>query len=117
MADKLSEDAMAINRPRLHRIVAGWAIFVPGLIILPTPVPIGLMMTLFGLSLLASESVWVQRLFQKVRLRFPKMNRHLDDIHPRSPKIIQNLLEHTHPRHIWHKQRHKPHSSAEQDLR
>ncbi len=94
------DETMPGKRPRWHRLVAGWVLFVPGLIVIPTPLPFGLMMTLLGLSLLASESEWVRHRFRRVRLRYPQINRHLDAIHPRSPKIIQNLLEHTHPRYL-----------------
>ncbi len=88
--------------PRYHLLIAGWLLFIPGLIIIPTPIPFGLPMTLLGLSLLAAESAWVRGRFRRLRSRFPRINSHLDAIHPRSPRIVQQLLDRTHPQHGCH---------------
>jgi uncharacterized protein (TIGR02611 family) len=51
---------------RIFLILAGFTLLLAGLVMLLTPGP-GLVVIIFGLSLLAAEFVWAQRLMNRIK--------------------------------------------------
>lgn len=88
----------AIKKPFI--LIIGWILFIVGLIIAPTPLPIGQIIALVGLSLLVSESEAVRIWVQKLRRRIPALCRRLTQASPHLPGFLRKLIELTDPIHL-----------------
>jgi len=82
--------------PIVHQ-VSGSILVVAGLIVLPLPIPFGLIMMVIGFSLLAPYIPSVQRLIRKMRSRWPDLDMQLRRHHHRFPPIIKKTIDKTHP--------------------
>ncbi len=82
--------------PILHQIF-GTALVVVGLIVLPLPLPFGLIMLTIGFALLAPYIPMVQRLIKKMRAKWPDLDRNLRLHRHRFPPVIKRTIDKTHP--------------------
>lgn len=82
--------------PILHQ-VAGSTLVVTGLIVLPLPLPFGLIMLVIGFALLAPYIPLVQRLVRLMRRKWPKIDAMLLRYRHRFPPVIKRTIDKTHP--------------------
>lgn len=82
--------------PIVHQILGGFFVFT-GLIILPLPIPFGLIFLTIGLALLAPYIPHIQRLVQRMRRKWPDLDRSLLRYQHRFPPVIRKTIDQTHP--------------------
>lgn len=82
--------------PVVHQVF-GSTLVVVGLIVLPLPLPFGLIMLTIGFALLAPYIPVIQRLIRHMRSKWPKLNRQLLRFHPHLPPVIKKTIDKTHP--------------------
>lgn len=82
--------------PILHQVF-GSTLVVAGLIVLPLPLPFGLIMLVIGFALLAPYIPVVQRLVRKMRTKWPNINEMLLRNRDRFPPVIKKTIDKTHP--------------------
>ena len=82
--------------PILHQ-VAGSTLVVTGLIVLPLPLPFGLIMLVIGFALLAPYIPAVQRLVRQMRRKWPNIDEMLLRHRHRFPPVIKRTIDKTHP--------------------
>lgn len=87
------------RRPLIRVIngVAGSVILVAGIIIAPTPIPIGVVLIAIGLFMLSVESRRVRRLVRWLRGRAGAVDRALRRAEPRLPRSLAHMLHLTDP--------------------
>lgn len=82
--------------PILHQVM-GSTLVVTGLIVLPLPLPFGLIMLVIGFALLAPYIPAVQRLVRMMRRKWPKVDAILLRYRHRFPPVIKRTIDKTHP--------------------
>lgn len=82
--------------PILHQVF-GSTLVVAGLIVLPLPIPLGLIMLTIGFALLAPYIPAVQRLIRKMRVKSPDLDAALRRYRDRFPPVIRKTIDKTHP--------------------
>ena len=82
--------------PILHQVL-GSTLVVTGLIVLPLPLPFGLIMLVIGFALLAPYIPAVQRLVRVMRRKWPKVDAILLRYRHRFPPVIKRTIDKTHP--------------------
>lgn len=82
--------------PIVHQTI-GSALVVVGLIVLPLPLPFGLIMLTVGFALLAPYIPAVQRLIKLMRTKWPDLDRSLRRYRDRFPPVIKRTIDKTHP--------------------
>lgn len=82
--------------PILHQII-GSTLVVTGLIVLPLPIPFGLIMLVIGFALLAPYIPVVQKLIRYMRRRWPQVDGILLRNRHRFPPVIKKTIDKTHP--------------------
>ena len=82
--------------PVLHQVF-GSTLVVTGLIILPLPIPFGLIMLTIGFALLAPYIPAVQRLIRYMRGKWPNLDEQLRRYRHRMPPVIKKTIDKTHP--------------------
>lgn len=82
--------------PILHQIF-GSTLVVAGLIVLPLPLPFGLIMLTLGFALLAPYIPAVQRLIKKMRTKWPDLDAALRRYRHRLPPVMRKTIDKTHP--------------------
>lgn len=82
--------------PILHQLF-GSVLVIAGLIVLPLPIPLGLIMLALGFALLAPYIPAVQRFLTFLRGKWPKLNETLLRYHSKLPPIIRKTIDKTHP--------------------
>ncbi len=82
--------------PIVHQILGGFFVFT-GLIILPLPIPFGLILLTIGLALLAPYIPQIQRLVQKMRAKWPNLDKSLLRYRDHFPPVIRKTIDKTHP--------------------
>lgn len=82
---------------RLMALIIGWLMVFAGLIILPLPIPLGLIMIVVGLALLAPHAPPVRRGIRALRRKFPGVNQKLNALKPRLPRFARLMVELTDP--------------------
>lgn len=80
----------------LHQVM-GSVLVVAGMIILPFPLPFGLIMIVIGCALLAPYFAPVQRLVRTLRRSNKTVNSKLIQWRNRFPPVIQKTIDKTHP--------------------
>lgn len=80
----------------MHQVMGG-TLIVAGLIVLPMPIPLGLIMLVIGLALLAPYILAVQNLVRHLRRKNGKLNDQLLKWHERFPPVIRSTIDKTHP--------------------
>jgi hypothetical protein len=78
--------------------VAGSVILVVGIVIAPTPIPIGVVLIAIGLFMLSVESRRVRRLVRGIRGRIGGLDRALRRAEPRLPRGLAHMLHLTDPK-------------------
>ena len=82
--------------PILHQML-GSTLVVTGLIVLPLPLPFGLLMLVVGFALLAPYIPVVQRLIRFMRRKWPQVDGILVRNRDKFPPIIKKAIDKTHP--------------------
>ena len=82
--------------PIVHQVI-GTILVLTGLIVLPLPLPFGLIMLVIGFALLAPYVPAVQKLLRYMRTKWPKVNTTLERYHHRFPPIIRRTIDKTNP--------------------
>lgn len=82
--------------PVLHQI-SGVILVLVGLVVLPIPIPLGLLMITVGLALLAPYMPMIQRILTGVRAKWPKIDASLLKHRDRLPMIIRRTIDETDP--------------------
>ncbi len=82
--------------PILHQAI-GSTLVVTGLIVLPLPLPFGLIMLVIGFALLAPYIPAFQKLIRKMRRRWPNLDATLMRHRHRFPPVIKRTIDKTHP--------------------
>lgn len=78
-------------------LALGWVLVAAGLAVMPTPVPIGLVLFVAGLTLLARESDTARRGIRWARRRLPLMSNAMNKAAPRLPAGLRAFVESTDP--------------------
>lgn len=81
----------------IHKI-SGSMLVVVGMIVLPMPIPLGLIMIALGLALLAPYFVPVRRFVRSMRGRYPKFDDAMRKFKHRVPPVIRATIEKTCPK-------------------
>jgi hypothetical protein len=82
--------------PLVHQIT-GTTLVIAGLIVLPLPIPLGLIMLTIGFALLAPYIPAVQRLIRHMRAKWPNLDAQLRRWRDRMPPVIKKTIDKTHP--------------------
>lgn len=82
--------------PIIHQ-VSGVILIIVGAIVLPLPIPLGLIMLTLGCALLAPYIPFVQRLVRRIRTKWPMINNTLLRHRHRMPPVIKSTIDKTHP--------------------
>ncbi len=82
--------------PILHQVFGSTLVFA-GLIVLPLPIPFGLVMLTIGFALLAPYIPAVQRLIRFLRVKWPKFDEQLRRYRHRFPPVIKRTIDKTQP--------------------
>ena len=88
---------MARRLFRYARLAAGWALLAVGIVMAPTPLPVGYLLVLVGLSILVHESRFVRNRVRRLRERYPGVGRWLNRVKHRAPGFARRLIERTEP--------------------
>ena len=82
--------------PVLHQVF-GSTLVVAGLIVLPLPLPFGLIMLTIGFTLLAPYVPAVQRLIRRMRTKSPDLDAALLRYRHRFPHVVRRTIDKTNP--------------------
>ena len=82
--------------PVVHQLL-GALLVVAGLIVLPLPIPFGLIMLTIGFALLAPYIPFIQRLVRKMRTKWPDLDAQLRRYRDKCPPVIKSTIDKTHP--------------------
>ena len=74
-------------------------IIVIGLVLVPLPVPFGVLIILLGLAMLLSVNPRAQRKVMQLRRKHPRLNYWMHEVTKRAPRFLRAVL---------HKTRHRP---------
>lgn len=86
------------ERSRPARLIAGWLLVGTGTLLAPTPLPVGIVLLLVGLCLLARDSKAVRGLIRRLRRRCPAASARADAWKHRLPELVRRIIERTDPR-------------------
>lgn len=84
---------------RSLKIVSGTFLVIGGIIVTPMPIPLGILMIVVGLSLLASSSRRVREWIKSQRRRYQELSAKLNAVKHRVPPFARRLIEETDPGH------------------
>jgi len=79
------------------RVVGGWLLVGSGLVLLPLPIPLGLLFVLAGVTMLAHDNRRLGAWLRRLRRRNPGFSRRLQRLEPHAPVIMRRLLKRTDP--------------------
>lgn len=82
--------------PLFHQVL-GTILILVGLIVLPLPIPLGLIMMTIGFALLAPYVPFFQRIVIKMRRKWPNIDATLLKYRDRLPPIMRRTIDKTHP--------------------
>ncbi len=82
--------------PLVHQIT-GTTLVIAGLIVLPLPIPFGLILLTIGFALLAPYIPAVQQLIRTMRRKWPNLDAQLRRWRDRMPPVIKKTIDKTHP--------------------
>ena len=77
--------------------VTGSVLVLAGRVVLPMPIPLGLIMIALGLAMLAPYFKPVQNLVRHLRRKSPIVDRNLVRFKHRCPRVIRVTIEKTNP--------------------
>jgi len=84
-----------LRRP--GRLIAGVLLVIVGALVTPTPIPVGLVLMLAGLTLLVAESVVMRDVVRAARRRLPLLSRGLARARDRVPGPLKRVIDLTDP--------------------
>lgn len=79
------------------RILAGSLLVIGGIIVTPMPLPLGIIMIIFGTSILVTELPLVRLYVRQLRKRFASLSARLNRLKPHLPSFARRLIEDTDP--------------------
>ncbi|MCA6062840.1 PGPGW domain-containing protein [Thalassolituus marinus] len=79
------------------RILAGSLLVIGGIIVTPMPLPLGIIMIIFGTSILVTELPLVRLYVRQLRKRFTSLSARLNRLKPHLPSFARRLIEDTDP--------------------
>ncbi|MEL7485924.1 MAG: hypothetical protein AAGJ87_01785 [Pseudomonadota bacterium] len=82
--------------PIIHQLIGSVCILV-GLVLLPLPIPFGLILLTIGFAMIAPYVPAVQRLITRMRRKWPNLDRSLLRHRHRFPPVIRKTIDKTHP--------------------
>jgi len=82
---------------RNFRAIIGWMLIICGVILVPLPIPFGLILIALGLLFVAPSSPTIRRAIRKLRRRYPGLDNQLERIRPYVPLFISRIIEVTRP--------------------
>ncbi|MEO0398107.1 MAG: PGPGW domain-containing protein [Pseudomonadota bacterium] len=82
--------------PIFHQALGSFLVLT-GLVVLPLPIPFGLIMITIGCALLAPYVPTIQRFVKRLRTKSPDLNAWLMKYRRRFPPIIRRTIAKTHP--------------------
>ena len=82
---------------RLLRIGVAIVILLAGTVLAPTPIPLGWVLIIIGLSMLVHESKWVRNRLRRLRERYPGFGARLNKAKQYAPGFARRLIERTDP--------------------
>ena len=82
--------------PIFHQALGAFLVLT-GLIVLPLPIPFGLIMICIGCALLAPYVPAMQRIVLGLRRKYPSLNGSLLRYREKFPPIIRKTIDKTHP--------------------
>ena len=77
--------------------IIGAVLTVAGLALIWTPIPVGLLLVIVGLSMLASFSPWTRERIRDFRRRHPDMSQRARGLERRMPENVRRSWEKTDP--------------------
>lgn len=81
----------------LLRIVTAVVIIITGLLVLPLPLPFGLVLIFIGMMILAMDLPPICRMLQRLRGRYPLMSESLRKMEPHVGRFAGEILKKTTP--------------------
>ena len=81
----------------LHKITGGILVLF-GMVLLPMPIPLGLVLMVLGLALLAPYFVPIQRVVRQLRKKYPKVDDTMRRLKHKCPPVIKSAIEKTCPK-------------------
>ncbi len=84
-----------LRRP--SRLAAGILLLVVGAVVAPTPIPVGLILMLAGLTLLVAESVVMRDIVRALRRRMPALSRGMTRARSKVPGPLARVIDLTDP--------------------
>lgn len=93
----------------MHKVV-GSVLLLCGMVVLPLPIPLGLIMIALGLAMLAPYFPPVQALVRWLRRKSPKLDAAMLKFKHKCPRVVQTTIEKTNP-HLFDEQQ----TSADQN--
>lgn len=82
---------------RSARLMLGFILVVSGLIIMPMPIPFGLILIIIGLSVLISVLPQLKHQLRSLRQRYPKCSDQVQRTRRYLPQFARPLLDETDP--------------------
>ncbi len=83
--------------PIFHQAL-GAMLVLTGLIVLPLPIPFGLIMITIGCALLAPYIPALQHFVRRLRTKYPSLDQSLMRYRSKFPPVIKKTIDKTHPR-------------------
>ena len=83
---------------RLLRLAIGWSLIGAGALAMLTPVPVGALMVLAGLCLVARDNRRLRGAIRHLRGRFPRLSARAHVLRHRLPALLRRVVETTDPR-------------------
>jgi uncharacterized membrane protein YbaN (DUF454 family) len=78
---------------RLSLQLAGWGFIFLGILGLFLPILQGILFLLVGLYLLSNTSPWAARMLERLRARFPKINRKFEEAKRKAREVQINIFK------------------------
>lgn len=78
-------------------LVLGWGFVLAGIVGLFLPVLQGVLFILIGLFILSSEYIWAHHMLEKVRQRFPRVARQLDQAKEKGTRWLRRIFHRESP--------------------
>jgi hypothetical protein len=79
------------------RQFAGWLLVIGGGILMPLPIPVGLLLLVLGLTLLVRDNRWLRDRLRGLRARYPRLSARLRRAARHCPGWLDRLIEMTEP--------------------
>ena len=81
----------------LVELAVAWLLLVGGILITPLPLPVGILMLVPGVALLARRSRFVRQRIRVLCKRYPGFSEHLKRLEPKVNEAIARTLRETDP--------------------